>query len=221
MRVVDDRIVYRNPHPNHGPEAVSGSTLAWSRLESPEPVLLNAFRSGSAKMSPDGRVKLRASPDLGRTWRDVASPFGAIPADPIAAESGPHLGGSAAGTTLLMACRMWIVTPHDPRWSDDAAGVIRADALAARAPAGATWDSPTSHDFRRHADEWAIPCGPPLALGGGRGPDWIFPMERHALAHVPEWLRRYHAFAVISHDDGRTWANPTPTLNDPDERVVY
>jgi hypothetical protein len=46
-------------------------------------------------------------------------------------------------------------------------------------------------------------------------------MERHALAHVPDWLRRYHAFAVFSHDDGRTWVDATPTINDPDERVVY
>src|SRR5919107_2777839 len=91
VRVVDDGIVYRNPHPNHRPESVSGSTLAWSRLESREPMLLAAFRSGSAKMSADGRVKLRASSDLGRTWRDVASPFSALPADPIASQSGPHV----------------------------------------------------------------------------------------------------------------------------------
>jgi len=221
MRVVDEHIVYRNPHPNHRPEIVSGSTLAWSRLESSSPILLNAFRSGSAKMSPDGRVKLRASSDLGRAWRDVQSPFGALPQDPIAAESGPQLGGSASGTTMLMACRMWIVSPDDPRWDDDAAGVIAADNVTARAPAGGAWERPTSSDFKRHGSEWAIPCGPPLALGGGRGPEWIFPMERHALANVPEWLRRYHAFAVFSHDDGRTWANPMPTINDPDEQVAY
>jgi hypothetical protein len=46
-------------------------------------------------------------------------------------------------------------------------------------------------------------------------------MERHALATVPDWLRRYHAFAVFSHDDGRTWAEPRPTLNDPEERLMY
>ena len=46
-------------------------------------------------------------------------------------------------------------------------------------------------------------------------------MERHALATVPDWLRRYNAFAVFSHDDGRTWVEPGATLNDSDERVVY
>ena len=221
MRVVDDRLVHRNPYPNYRPETVAGSTLAWSRLNAPSPVLLNAFRSGSAKMSPDGRVRLRASTDLGATWRDVASPFGGLPQDPIAAESGPHLGTSVLGTTVLMACRMWIVSPDDPRWDDDAAGVIGADCIAARAAAGGDWEMPATLDFKRHDAEWAIPCGPPLALDGGRGPEWIFPMERHALAHVPDWLRRYHAFAVVSHDDGRTWSDPTPTLNAPAERVVY
>lgn len=221
MRVVDDYVVHRNPNPNHRPETVSGSTLGWSRLGTSRPLLLNAFRSGLAKMSPDGRIALRASDDLGATWREVASPFGALPQDPIAAESGPHLGGSARGTTLLMACRMWIVSPGDPRWNEEAAGVIGADCVATRASAGGDWEPPASYDFRRHVDEWAIPCGPPLALDGGRGPEWIFPMERHALAHVPDWLRRYHAFAVFSHDDGRTWEDPTATINDPDERLAY
>jgi len=221
MRVVDDRIVYRTPHPNFRPESLAGSTLTWSRLASTGPILLNAVRSGSAKMSQDGRVKLFRSDDLGRTWGAVPSPFGAVPTDAIAAESGPHLGGSTAGTTLLTACRMWIVSPDDPRWDDDAAGVIAADMLTARAAAGGGWETPTALDFKRHDSEWAIPCGPPLALDGGRGPAWIAPMERHAQAHVPDWLRRYHAFAVFSTDDGRTWSQPTPTLNDPAERLAY
>ncbi len=224
MRVVDEQIVYRNPWPNHRPETVSASTLAWSRLgsdPSAAPSLLCAFRSGSAKMSPDGRVVLRTSDDLGRTWRATASPFAGLPHDQTASESGPHLGGSSAGTTVLMACRMWIASPGDAGWNDDAAGVIGADCIQARASSGGRWETPASYDFRRHANEWAIPCGPPLALDGGRGPDWIFPMERHALAHVPDWLRRYNAFAVFSDDDGRNWGSPRPTINDPDERLAY
>ena len=67
-------------------------------------------------------------------------------------------------------------------------------------------------DGRRHADEWAIPCGAPVALGDGR---WMFPMERHAKTHVPEWLRGYHAYAALSSDDGRTWPELVPMLNDP------
>ena len=46
-------------------------------------------------------------------------------------------------------------------------------------------------------------------------------MERHARAYVPEWLRRYHAFAVFSTDDGRSWGDPVATLNDATEAVVY
>jgi hypothetical protein len=221
MRVLDEHVVYRNPYPNHRAEVVSNATLGWSRMGAAHPYLLCAFRAGTAKMSPDGRIRLRASDDLGRTWRDMVSPFAGLPHDPTTSEAGPHLGCSGAGTTVLMASRMWIVPPGDRDWNDDAAGVVGADCIQARAGAGAPWETPASYDFRRHVGEWAIPCGPPLALDGARGPTWIFPMERHALASVPDWLRRYHAFAVISEDDGRSWGEPMPTLNDPDGRLAY
>jgi hypothetical protein len=223
VRVTDSTTVYRNPYPNHHPEVFAGTTLAWSRLESAEPFLLSAFRSGSAKMSPDGMVRLRGSRDLGRSWFDVESPFASRPGGGAAhggepAQSGPHLGGSVHGTTVLMSCRMWLVSPGDAGWHDDAAGIVDAEALASRAGAGGSWEPFLEIDFRRHEREWAIPCGPPLSLGGD---EWIFPMERHAFTSVPDWLRRYHAFAVFSHDDGRMWGDPRPTLNDPAERVVY
>jgi len=80
------------------------------------------------------------------------------------------------------------------------------------------WGAPTSLDGRRHGHEWAIPCGAPVALGSGQ---WMFPMERHAKTHVPEWLRGYHAFAAISSDDGRTWPELAPMMNDPERRVAH
>jgi hypothetical protein len=221
MRVIADHLVYRNPHPNNRSIVASAPTLAWSRLGSMEPFLLSAFRVGQAKMSLDGRVMLRASRDGGRTWNplpvDIASPFARL-AEPQPNHAGVHMGASREGTTVLMACRFFMVEPGDPEWDDDAAGVVGADCLAVRAGARGAWEGATTYDFARHTDEWAIPCGPPLALGDGR---WIFPMERHARAYVPEWLRRYHAFAVFSSDDGRTWGDPTATLNDPDERLAY
>jgi len=221
MRLVGEHLVYRNPHPNHRAIVASAPTLAWSRLGSYEPFLLAAFRVGQAKMSVDGRVLLRASHDGGATWQpvadEVAAPFADL-AGPGLNHAGVHLGASPDGTTVLMACRFFMVEPGDAEWDDDAAGVVGADCLAARAAPDGGWEPAAAYDFARHGDEWAIPCGPPLALGDGR---WIFPMERHARAYVPEWLRRYHAFAVFSDDDGRTWSDPTPTLNDPDERLAY
>lgn len=221
MRLVDEAVVYRNPHPNNRAIVASAPTLAWSRLGSEHPFLLSAFRVGQAKMSLDGRVMLRASRDGGRTWYplpdNLGAPFAGL-AEPQPNHAGFHLGASTEGTTVLMACRFFMVEPDHPEWDDDAAGVVGADCLAVRAGPGTGWGDASTWDFKRHADEWAIPCGPPLALGGGH---WIFPMERHARAHVPEWLRRYHAFAVVSSDDGRTWRDPTPTLNDSAERLAY
>ena len=221
MRLVAEGVVYRNPHPNNRAIVASAPSLAWSRLGSTEPFLLSAFRVGQAKMSPDGRVLLRASRDGGTTWEPLPppldDPFAGLPA-PQPNHAGFHVGASAAGTTVLMACRFFMVDPGDPEWDDDAAGVVGADCLKADARPGGAWERVATYDFRRRADEWAIPCGPPVHLGGNR---WIFPMERHARAHVPEWLRRYHAFAVFSDDDGASWADPVPTLNDPAERVAY
>jgi hypothetical protein len=113
---------------------------------------------------------------------------------------------------------MWTVDPADDAWVDAAAGLVDADAVVVRAGPGEPWAAPLVLDGRRHADEWAIPCGPPLALGGGR---WLFPMERHAKTHVPEWLRGYHAFAALSEDDGRSWPEFVPMLNDPERRVAH
>ena len=221
MRLIDESVVYRNPYPNTRAVVASAPTLALSRLAADEPVLVSAFRVGQAKMSADGRLMLRASRDGGRTWSELptslAGPFADLP-EPQPNHAGFHLGADADGTTVLMACRFFIVEPGTPEWNDDAAGVVHADCLKADAPAGEGWQRVATYDFRRHDDEWAIPCGPPLALDHDR---WIFPMERHARAHVPEWLRRYHAFAVFSADGGRSWGDPRPTLNDPDERVVY
>ena len=221
MQLVDEAVVYRNRYPNTRAEVTSSPTLAWSRLGSGEPFLLSAFRVGQAKMSLDGRVTLRASRDGGRSWEplppELGAPFAGMP-EPQPNHAGFHLGASPEGATVLMACRFFMVEPGDPQWDDDAAGVVGADCLKADARPGGGWERVTSYDFQRHPDEWAIPCGPPLALGDGQ---WIFPMERHARAYVPEWLRRYHAFAVFSCDDGRSWGDPVPTLNDPAEEVVY
>jgi Neuraminidase (sialidase) len=46
-------------------------------------------------------------------------------------------------------------------------------------------------------------------------------MERHALTTTADWLRRYHAFAALSDDDGRTWSRSVATLNDPDRRFAH
>lgn len=225
MRIVDDRIAYQNPYPNSRAEQYSGTAICLSAAGSSEPRLLVAFRVGQARMSTDGRIGLLSSPDLGRSWSRLPGPLeGALdwPAsvDPDGTPSlaGAQMGADATGTTILTAARMWLAEPGGPGWSDDAAGLLDADSVLVRAGAGGDWEAPQILDGRRHDDEWAIPCGAPLALGGGR---WMFPMERHAKAHVPEWLRGYHAFAALSEDDGRSWPELVPMLNDPERRVAH
>ena len=216
MEVLGQSVVYRNPYPAFRSRVASASSVCWSRAGDPSGHLLCAFRVGEAKMSPDGRATVRASDDLGASWVDRPSPLG--DAGEGANEAGIHLGADASGTTILAASRMRMATPGASDWSDEAAGIVDADAIVVRGALGGAWDSPQVVDHRRHGGEWAIPCGPPLPLGGGR---WIFPMERHAFTTTPDWLRRYHAFAAVSNDDGRTWPRSVATLNDPDGRLAH
>lgn len=231
MRIVDDQVVYANRYPTSRAEQYSGTTVCVSRAGSAEPYLLAAFRVGQARMSVDGRIGLAVSRDWGRTWQREAGPLegtidwpasdalGLLPGVAgTASLAGAQMGADADGTTLLTAARMWLAEPGGAGWSDEAAGLLDADSVVARAPAGGPWETPVPIDGRRHADEWAIPCGPPVALGGGR---WMFPMERHAKTHVREWLRGYHAFAGLSADDGRTWPELVPMMNDPERRVAH
>lgn len=225
MRIVDDQVAYRNPYPNARAEQYSGTTVCVSRAGSRDPYLLIAFRIGQARMSTDGRIGLAASHDQGRTWARVAGPLegptdwpmGVSPAG-TPSLAGAQMGADPDGTTLLTAARMWLAEPGGPGWSDEAAGLMDADSVVARAAAGGPWEVPAVIDGRRHGDEWAIPCGPPVALGGGR---WMFPLERHAKTHVPDWLRGYHAFAGLSSDHGRTWPELVPMMNDPEQRIAH
>lgn len=223
MRILDHRVIHRNPWPSHRAESYSGTTICRTRDATGRSWLLAAFRVGSARMSPDGAIAVHRSPDEGRTWEPADSPFRVAPDLPTAMShpvapsmAGPQMGASPDGTIVLAAARMWIVPPGSPDWDGDAAGLIDADTVIARGSVDGGWSAPIVVDGRRTLDEWAIPCGPPYPLGQGR---WLFPVERHARTHVPEWLRGYHAFALRSSDDGRTWPEQPVMPNDP-ERVV-
>ena len=217
MEILDDAVVYRNLYPAH--RSLVASAACTARTRGPDGwQLLCAFRLGEAKMSLDGRLRVRSSADDGRTWVDEVAPAVADPLPPSVNEFGFQVGADSAGTTVLAAPRMRMVAPDDPAWSDETTGIVDADAAMLRRPAGGSWESAFVVEARRHAAEWAIPCGPPVALGGGR---WIVPMERHAKHGDRDWLRRYDAFSARSDDDGRSWTAGPATLNDPAGRLAY
>ena len=203
MRVVDEAVV------RAGDGSLSGTSLVAVGGR-----LLCAFRTGSTRTSRDGRVVVASSGDGGRTWAGEEPPWGVTDDRQV---TGAQMGASADGTFVLAASWMRMAAPGDPDYEPAASGILDAAGLMLRGDTGG-WAAPVPLDGRRHDDEWAIPCGPPLPLGGGR---WYAPMERHAKAYVPEWLRGYHAFAAVSDDDGRTWRTYDPMLNDPARRVAH
>lgn len=211
MRIVGQGTIYRNPHPSFAPAEPSATTLCWSPAFGG---LLSAMRVGAAKLSAEGRLRLFAARD-GERWEQLASPLSALDGDGLN-HAGSHLG-SDGDTTILAAARMAVAHYGSPAWGKFESGIVDADTVIVRA-SGASWETPRLYDFRRHQDEWAIPCGPPLPLGGSK---WILPMESHARSDREGWLRQYHAFAVFSDDDGRSWGEPAPLLNSSDGDLAY
>ena len=215
-------MIQSSPRPGGRVEIYSGTALT-SYIDGDDEVLLCAFRVGTQKVGSDGRIVLRESRDGGRSWMPVLSPLDAQHAGELAPAAsnlqlaGPHIGSSADGTVVLVAARMRVVDEGEPGFDAQAAGIVDAECVLLRLRDG-QWSEPVVLDGRRTPDEWAIPCGPPVDLGGGR---WLAPAERHAKAYMPEWLRNYHAFELLSLDDGMSWSVAGPMLNDPDRGVVY
>jgi hypothetical protein len=211
--ILDEANVDRETFPSFRTRVLSAPSLARSGDS-----LLAVFRTGSAKVSPDGRIGARVSRDDGRTWTDAPGPFAGL--DDGRNHAGSHLGGGdgRGGTVLGIAARFAMSAPGMPGWDVDRAGIVDADAVLSRRDGDGRWSTPDVIDARRHADEWAIACGPAVALGGGQ---WIQPMERHERSDRPAWQQRYHAFALRSHDDGRTWPDEVAMPNDPTGRLAH
>jgi hypothetical protein len=211
--LLDEGVVERDAYSSYRTRVLSAPSLARSGDE-----ILAVYRAGSAKVSPDGRIEARVSRDAGRTWAPAASPFAGP--DDGRNHAGSHLGGGddRGGTVLAIAARFAMVAPATPGWDTERAGIVDADAIVARRAADGTWSTPLVIDARRHDREWAIGCGPPVALGNG---EWIQPVERHDRSDRPDWQQRYHAFALRSHDDGRTWPDELAIPNDPTGRLAH
>jgi len=211
--ILDEAIVDREAFPSFRTRVLSAPSLARSGDS-----VLAAFRTGSAKVSADGRIGAKVSRDAGRSWAPAPGPFDGL--DDGRNHAGSHLGGGdrRGGTILAIAARFAMTAPGMPGWDADRGGIVDADAVLSRRDAAGRWSAPLVIDARRHADEWAIACGPAVALGGG---EWLQPMERHDRSDRPDWQQRYHAFALRSHDDGRTWPDEVAMPNGPSGRLAH
>ena len=217
MRIVADSIVFKNGYPNYRALEASHPGICWAG-PSESPYLLCGFVLGQARTSPDRRLHVMRSDDGGATWHETPSPLAPLNDGPSTAHAGIVMGRTPAGTSILGSARIFMASPGSAGWDDAVAGILDADTAAVRHTAEGTWGMPITIDRRRRCDEWAIPCGSPVALDDGRV---VLPMERHSKVDVPDWRRKYHAFLIASADDGATWPEEHETLNDPEQRLAY
>jgi hypothetical protein len=211
--ILDEGVVERDAYPSFRTRVLSAPSLARVGDE-----ILAIFRVGSAKVSPDGRIEARTSRDGGRTWVAMPSPFDGLRDGRN--HVGSHLGGGdgRGGPVIAIASRFVMTTPGAPDWDDDRAGIVDADAMIARRDGDERWSAPVVLDRRRRDHEWAIGCGPAVSLGGG---NCLQPMERHDRSDRPDGQQGYHAFALRSTDDGRTWPDEVTMPNDPSARLAH
>jgi BNR repeat-like domain len=217
MRILADKIVFKNQYPNYRAQEATHPGICWAGPAG-SPYLLCGFVLGQARTSPDRRLHVMRSDDRGATWHETASPLAPLNDGPTTAHAGIVMGQTSAGTSILVSARIFMASPESVGWDDAVAGFIDADAAAVRYTPDGTWGMPITMDRRRHCNEWAIPCGVPVALGDGRV---VLPMERHTKVDVPDWKRKYHAFLIASTDDGLSWPEEHDTLNDPEQRLAY
>lgn len=107
----------------------------------PEGRVLAAFHVGSSKDSADEDVRMLASDDEGRTWREIFGGFGDIlpggwRARALGVTSLPHGGLIGAITAIDRS------DPSRPLANPDTQGLLPAKLLVTESPDGVTWSAP-------------------------------------------------------------------------------
>lgn len=163
--------------------------------------VLLAYRSGSARLSPDGRVGIVRSTDGGQSWQWLGAPFPAEwdgrHGDQLLAVLAPT-GGSG-----VVAWLGWMDRSDDRPWRNRATdGRLPMRILQAEsADAGHTWHS--VREINLDSVGQAVPQYM-LALSGG---DLIAGFETFkSYDDTRPW--RYQAGVVRSTDRGATWSSP-------------
>ena len=134
MDILDEAVVDREWFPSYRTRVLSAPSLARSG-----DAVLAVFRTGSAKVSPDGRIGARISRDDGRTWSAAPGPFDKL--DDGRNHAGSHLGGGdgRGGTVLAIAARCALTAPETPGWDAERAGIVDADAVVSRRDGDGRW----------------------------------------------------------------------------------
>jgi hypothetical protein len=197
-----------------GPAEVHSCFPVLTRLG--DGTLVLACRLGPKKDSADGKLRVRASRDGGRTWKratpDFAGPIRGVPAE-------CRLGGlveAPDGTRLFTYGWVERRDPSLPFFHPKTEGLLPIFLARARAARG-SWDFRPEGDIPVAPKIQAAITGHALVLPSGRV---LQSFETNkAYDDAGPWF--HEACAVASEDGGRTWGPPVVVAADPTGRFYY
>lgn len=176
--------------------------------------VLAAFRVGSSKDSADEDVRVLASDDEGRTWREIFGGFGDIlPGGWRARAFGvtrlPNGGLIGAITAIDRS------NPFRPLANPDTQGLLPAKILVTDSPDGATWSAPRMVSTAPYTG--CVTTGAILTLRDGT---LALPYESWK-----DWSDAsygdHRAALRLSFDSGHTWPGHSVVAHDPSGRLLF
>ncbi len=178
--------------------------------------LLVAFRNATGRDTPDGRLRIMRSRDVGRTWETIV-PGMTTAVDGI--EGNLYSGYfTEFEPGRLVGAFVW-VDRSDPERSfvnPDTAGVLPMRALTAESTdGGATWHAFRTVDLSPHVG--CSVTGPIMRLPGDV---LALPYERWKEYDDPR-PGDHGAQLRLSRDGGLTWSETVTVASDPDAHVFY
>ncbi len=180
----------------------------------PEGRVLAAFRVGSSKDSADEDVRVLASDDEGRTWREIFGGFGDIlpggwRARALGVTSLPRGGLIGAITAIDRS------DPSRPLANPDTQGLLPAKILVTESPDGVTWSALRAAPTDPYTG--CVTTGAILTLRDGT---LALPYESWK-----DWddasYGEHRAALRLSFDGGRTWPGHSIVAHDPSGRLLF